>query len=86
MPRTEPASGFAGGKRVLVDRVEWVILPDTAVAYAALRQGEVDFLDAPPLDLLPTVAHDTNIVIGQVWPIETYAVLRFNSLSRRSTT
>jgi peptide/nickel transport system substrate-binding protein len=80
VPRAEPASGFAGGKRVLVDRVEWVILPDTAVAYSALRQGEVDFLDAPPLDLLPTVASDKNIVIGQVWPIETYAVLRFNSL------
>jgi peptide/nickel transport system substrate-binding protein len=26
VPRAEPASGFAGGKRVLVDRVEWVIL------------------------------------------------------------
>ena len=57
-----------------------MIMPDAAVAYAALRQGEVDFLDAPPLDLLPTVANDQNIVIGEVWPIETYAVLRFNSL------
>jgi peptide/nickel transport system substrate-binding protein len=55
-------------------------MPDPAVAYAALRRGEVDFLDAPPLDLLPTVANDPNIVIGEVWPIETYAVLRFNSL------
>ena len=55
-------------------------MPDAAVAYAALRQGEVDFLDAPPLDLLPTVANDRNIVVGEVWPIETYAVLRFNSL------
>jgi peptide/nickel transport system substrate-binding protein len=80
VPRPEPASGFAGGKRALVDRVEWMIMPDAAVAYAALRQGEVDFLDAPPLDLLPTVANDKNIVIGDVWPIETYAVLRFNSL------
>ncbi len=80
VPRPEPASGFAGGKRVLIDRVEWTIMPDPAVAYAALRQGEVDFLDAPPLDLLPTVASDKNIVIGEVWPIETYAVLRFNSL------
>ncbi len=80
MPRADPASGFAGGKRALVDRVEWMIMPDPAVAYAALRRGEVDFLDAPPLDLLPTVASDKNIVIGEVWPIETYAVLRFNSL------
>ena len=34
----------------------------------------------PPLDLLPTVASDRNIVIGEVWPMESYAVLRFNSL------
>ena len=80
IPRPEPASGFAGGKQVRVDRVEWMIMPDAAVAYAALQHGEVDFLDAPPLDLLSTVANDRNIVIGEVWPIETYAVLRFNSL------
>jgi peptide/nickel transport system substrate-binding protein len=40
----------------------------------------VDFLDGPTIDLLPTVVHDPNIVVGEVWPIETYAVLRFNSL------
>jgi peptide/nickel transport system substrate-binding protein len=80
VPRSEPASGFAGGKVVRVDRVEWVIIPDTSVAFSALRSGEVDMLDAPPLDLLPTVANDPNIVIGEVWPLESYAVLRFNSL------
>ena len=69
VPRSEPASGFAGGKVVKVDRVEWVIIPDTSVAFNALRSGEVDMLDAPPLDLLPTVANDRNIVIGEVWPL-----------------
>ena len=57
-----------------------MIIPDPTTAFAALRSGEVDLLDAPPLDLLPTVAGDPNIVVGEVWPIETYAVLRFNSL------
>ena len=80
VPRSEPASGFAGGKVAKVDRVEWVIIPDTSVAFNALRSGEVDMLDAPPLDLLPTVAGDRNIVIGEVWPLESYAVLRFNSI------
>ncbi len=64
VPRSEPASGFAGGKLVNVDRVEWVIIPDSSVAFSALRRGEVDMLDAPPLDLLTTVAGDPNIVIG----------------------
>lgn len=80
MPRNEPASGFAGGKKVLVDRVEWVLIPDPATAFSALRRGEVDFVDAPALDLIPTIAGDRNITIGEVWPIETYAVLRFNSI------
>jgi peptide/nickel transport system substrate-binding protein len=80
VPRKEPPSGFAGGKVVKVDRVELVIIPEPSTAYAAIRQGEVDFLDAPVLDLLPTVARDPNIVVGEVWPIETYAVLRFNHL------
>ena len=55
-PRAEPASGFAGGKGAKVDRVEWIIMPDAAVALQRCKHGEVDFLDAPPLDLLPTVA------------------------------
>ena len=80
VPRPEPPSGFAGGKVVKVDRVELVIIPDSSTAFSALRRGEVDFLDGPALDLIPTVANDRNIVVGEVWPIETYAVLRFNHL------
>jgi peptide/nickel transport system substrate-binding protein len=80
VPRSEPASGFAGGNVAKVDRVEWVIIPDTSVAFNALHSGEVDMRDAPPLDLLPTVTNDRNIVIGEVWPLESYAVLRFNSI------
>ena len=78
--RSEPASGFSGGKLVKVDRVEFIIIPDATVAIAALRNGEVDFIDSPSLDVVPTVADDPNIVTGEVWPIETYAVLRPNSI------
>ena len=45
-----------------------------------MRDGEVDFLDARPLDLVPTMAGNPEVVVGEVWPIETYAVLRFNQL------
>ena len=80
IPRNEPPSGFAGGKVAKVDRVEFVIIPDAAVAVGALRNGEVDFIDSVSLDVLPTVAKDPNIVVGEVWPIETYVVLRPNSI------
>src|SRR5262249_3590597 len=52
-PRPEPASFAAGGYRVLVDRVEWHIIPDAATAANALTAGEVDWLDSPLPDLLP---------------------------------
>src|ERR1700730_19409963 len=80
--RSEPASGFSGGKLVKVDRVEFIIIPDATVAISALRNGEVDFIDSPSLDVVPTVANDANIVVREVWPIETYAVLRPTSIQR----
>ncbi len=64
VPRTEPASYYAGGKRALVDRVEWKIIPDPATALAALAAGEVDIYETPPLDLLPTLKSNPNITVA----------------------
>jgi peptide/nickel transport system substrate-binding protein len=43
-PRAEPPSGTAGGKRVYVDRVEWMILKDAQTQASAITNGEVDML------------------------------------------
>ena len=53
VPRDEPASYTAGGHRVLVDRVEWKMIPDGATAANALMTGEVDWIEIPLPDLLP---------------------------------
>ena len=53
IPRSEPADGYAGGKVVKLDRVEWKYLPDTSTAVSALQTGEVDFLETVPVDLVP---------------------------------
>ena len=50
VPRDEPADGVAGGKRVFVDRVEWMVIPDLQTRVAALQKGEVDLLDQLPHD------------------------------------
>jgi peptide/nickel transport system substrate-binding protein len=52
-PRTEPASGTAGGKVVHVDRVEWLNIANAQTAALALIQGEVDFVETPGTDFLP---------------------------------
>ena len=53
VPRTEPAEGTAGAKIVNVDRVEWLTLGDPQAAVFALQNGEVDFIENTPVDLIP---------------------------------
>jgi peptide/nickel transport system substrate-binding protein len=60
-PRSEPPSGFAGGKVVKVDRVEWRAISDHQQAVNALLAGEIDFIEQPPHDLLPLALADPNI-------------------------
>jgi peptide/nickel transport system substrate-binding protein len=62
-PRSEPSSGFAGGKVVKVDKVEWIYIPDTNTATQALIAGEVDAYEIPPIDLLPVLEADPNITV-----------------------
>jgi len=62
-PRSEPADYFSGGKVVKVDRVEWMVLPDSASAVAALQTGELDIYETPPLDLLPVLQRNRDIVV-----------------------
>src|SRR5262249_5846888 len=57
VPRSEPASWLAGGKRIVSDRVEWITIADPATAAAALQNGEVDWLELPLPDLVPTLRH-----------------------------
>ncbi|MGQ3292694.1 MAG: ABC transporter substrate-binding protein, partial [Shinella sp.] len=52
VPRSEPASAFAGGKVVQFDVVEWDIIKDQQTALSALMGGEIDFWQSPSLDLL----------------------------------
>jgi hypothetical protein len=45
----------AGGKRIVSDRVEWITIADPATAAAALQNDEVDWLELPLPDLVPTL-------------------------------
>ena len=63
VPRSEPSDGFAGGKVVKVDRVEWIYIPDANTATQALLAGEVDAYEIPPIDLLPILEADPQITV-----------------------
>jgi peptide/nickel transport system substrate-binding protein len=66
VPRDEPASFTSGGHRVMVDRVEWKMIPDPATAVNALVTGEVDWVEMPMPDLLPVLKSASNVVTGRL--------------------
>src|SRR5438876_9217672 len=81
-PRPEPPSALAGGKVVKVDRVEWKWIPDHQTAMNALIAGEVDYLEAPPHDLLPIAKADPNVKLVDVNPLGNQFTFRFNTLHK----
>lgn len=58
VPRNEPASWLAGGKIAKVDRIERLEMPDPMTALNALNNGEVDYVQAIPFDLVQLVSTD----------------------------
>lgn len=80
VPRAEPTRGAAGGKRVLLDRVEWRIIPDAATAAAALQTGEVDWWEQPAFDLLAVLSRNRDIRIELTDPIGSLMMMRLNHL------
>jgi peptide/nickel transport system substrate-binding protein len=80
VPRTEPPSGLAGGHVVKVDRLELVVMPDSATIAAAIGRGEVDFWDTPPIDLIPTLERNADLTVQKVQPLPWFFFLRPNAL------
>ena len=73
--------GLTGGpKRVFVDRVEWITMPEAGTAAAALQNGEVDWWEVPPPDLLPLLRRDAGLVTTVKDKTGVVPILRFNSL------
>lgn len=79
-PRTEPANWMAGGKRMAVERVEWIIQPDPATASAALQSGEVDWWETPLTDLIPVLRRNRNVALDIADPLGNVGCFRFNHL------
>ncbi len=79
-PRTGAPDFASGGKIAKVDRVEWLVIPDNATALAALGAGEVDLIEAPPIDLLPPLKSNKDVVVKLTDKIGGMTTLRINHL------
>jgi len=80
VPRSEPASGAAGGKVVHLDRVVWRYQPDPATASAALEAGELEYWWLPPADYVARMEKNPNIVVFVSDPTGIQGWLRPNHL------
>jgi peptide/nickel transport system substrate-binding protein len=80
MPRQEPASWLAGGKRILIDRLEWIVMPDPGTASAALQNGEIDWWENPISDLVPLLRKNRNIMVDIADRLGGIGAFRMNHL------
>jgi peptide/nickel transport system substrate-binding protein len=79
-PRQEPPQYLSGGKVVNIDRVQWIVQPDAATAAAALQTGEVDWVEMPLIDLLPTLKRAGGVEVKTLDRFGFLGVLAFNHL------
>lgn len=80
VPRSDPASGIAGGKVVKIDRAVMVNIPDSQTAVAALQAGEIDFYEIPPIDFLEQLEGDPNIQIQTLFKLGAVGYVGLNWL------
>lgn len=80
VPRQEPPDGAAGGKVVNFDRVVWQVVPDPATAAAALQAGEVDWVEQPLFDLLPSLRASRGVRVLQNDSVGAICMVAFNHL------
>jgi len=78
--RQEPTSWLAGAKNILVDRVEWVVMPDPATASSALQNGEIDWWENPIPDLVPVLRRNRNLMVDIADPLGNIGSFRMNHL------
>jgi peptide/nickel transport system substrate-binding protein len=79
-PRSEAASGTAGGKVVKVDRVEWVIIKDPQTQANALAAGEIDIIETPAHESFPALRASPNVQVVETNPLGFTAIMRLNHL------
>ena len=80
VPRNEPTSGLAGGKKVYVDRVEWLALKDAQTQLNALLAGEIDIIESPAFEQYPQLRKDPRVNLVDMRTMNYQYLMRFNHL------
>ncbi len=78
VPRPGTASFCAGPRIAHFDRVEWITTPDPATQVSALKAGEVDFVEQPLMDLVPSIQATRGLKAEVIETKGLIGYLRFN--------
>lgn len=73
--RTDPPSALSGSKKPAFDRIEWLYLPDSNSAIAALKKGEVDYVEQVPPDYITPLRSDPNVKLGAAGSYQGFIVM-----------
>lgn len=80
-PRESGQIAWSGGPKVAhFDRVEWTVMPDAATKAAALSNGEMDWWENPPNDLVPLLRRSREVLTPNANPLGTVGSGIFNCL------
>ena len=80
-PRESGTPDWQSGPKIAhFDRIEWIVMPDPGTAAAALQNGEVDWWENPPNDLLPLLDRARDVVTERISPLGTMGTGIFNCL------
>ena len=79
-PRAEPPNWVSGAKIAKLDRVEMLGMPDAQTQVSALINGEVDYLERVPADLLPLFTAKSGAKAEVVSKYGFQAIMRMNHL------
>ena len=78
VPREGTPSFTAGARIAYFERVEWLTTPDPATQVAALKAGEVDYVEQPLMDLVPSLRTTSGIKVEVMETKGLTGFLRFN--------
>jgi peptide/nickel transport system substrate-binding protein len=78
--RQEEPSWLAGAKRIIADRIEWIVMPDATTGAVALQTGEIDWLESVLPDLVPMLRKNRNLMVDINDPLGFVGILSMNHL------
>ncbi len=78
VPRQGAPSFTAGPRIAHFDRIEWITTPDPGTQVAALKAGEVDYVEQPLMDLVPSLKSTPGLKVEVIETKGLIGFLRFN--------